>query len=122
MPDAPDGFDDVYRAEAPALVRFPTWQGARLADAADVAQEAMIDAYGGGRPSGRRGPGSAGSQPAPGGGAAWPTDRSRSSSSTADRCYAPGSNAITAFEQQHDVLRLLAHLPPRQRPLLSSPR
>ncbi|NUU25955.1 MAG: hypothetical protein HOV68_31310 [Streptomycetaceae bacterium] len=38
-------FTDFYRATMPALVAFLVVRGARLADAADVAQEAMAAAY-----------------------------------------------------------------------------
>lgn len=38
-------FDGFYRLFIAHLVAFLVWQGAGLADAADLAQEAMIDAY-----------------------------------------------------------------------------
>lgn len=47
---APDGaavaaFAAFYRAQTPALVRFLVWMGARLPDAADLAQDTMIEAF-----------------------------------------------------------------------------
>lgn len=38
-------FAAFYRAETFALVRFLAWIGARLPDAADIAQETMVDAF-----------------------------------------------------------------------------
>ncbi|MEV6527622.1 sigma-70 family RNA polymerase sigma factor [Longispora sp. NPDC051575] len=38
-------FSSYYRSFAPTLVAFLIWQGARLHDAAELAQETMIEAY-----------------------------------------------------------------------------
>lgn len=38
-------FATFYRAQTPSLVRFLVWMGARLPDAADLAQDTMIDAF-----------------------------------------------------------------------------
>ncbi|MFI5959779.1 RNA polymerase sigma factor [Cryptosporangium sp. NPDC051539] len=38
-------FAAFYRAETPRLIRFLLWHGARLADAADLAQDAMVAAH-----------------------------------------------------------------------------
>lgn len=39
------GFCAFYRMEVPRLVTFLVWSGARLADAADIAQDTMVDAF-----------------------------------------------------------------------------
>jgi RNA polymerase sigma-70 factor (ECF subfamily) len=38
-------FSDFYRGFLPVLVAFLRWQGVPLVEAADVAQETMIQAY-----------------------------------------------------------------------------
>lgn len=48
-PDTPPvdvaAFSAFYRAEVKALVNFLLWMGAGIADAADIAQETMIEAF-----------------------------------------------------------------------------
>ena len=109
-----EGFSEFYRRFVPSLVAFLMWQGARLPEAADVAQESMIQAY-----------------------RYWSTIdhpqawvRRVASRMLARRiatveepvervgertALLPASTNVTAWEQRHDVLRALSHLPPRQR-------
>ena len=111
-------FNAFYRSFTPTLVAFLVWQGASLADAADVAQEAMIQAY-----------------------QRWPTIRHPQAWTrrVASRAYTrrvasiedlvpslasitpllPVETDVAAWEQRHDVLRLLAVLPPRQRQVMA---
>lgn len=44
-PPTDTGFGSFYRRFVPTLVAFLLWQGARLSDAADIAQETMIAAH-----------------------------------------------------------------------------
>jgi DNA-directed RNA polymerase specialized sigma24 family protein len=105
-------YSAFYRAEIKALVNFLLWMGAGVADAADLAQETMIDAYG-----------------------SWATihtprawirrvasrkharrriDRDESPADLADdhNPLLKASDDLSEWEQRHDVLRLLAKGPP----------
>jgi RNA polymerase sigma-70 factor (ECF subfamily) len=113
-----EGFSEFYRRFVPSLVAFLMWQGARLPDAADVAQESMIQAY-----------------------HYWSTIdhpqawvRRVASRILARRVatveepveqigertalFSAATN-VTAWEQRHDVLRALSHLPSRQRQVMA---
>jgi RNA polymerase sigma-70 factor (ECF subfamily) len=111
------GFTAFYRAETGALVRFLLCMGARLADAADLAQDTMIDAY-----------------------RAWPTlTHPRAwARRVASRKYGrriastetpldpvdgapllPAHHDVTEWEQRHEILRLLERLPWRQRQVMA---
>jgi RNA polymerase sigma factor (sigma-70 family) len=108
-------YSAFYRAEIKALANFLLWMGAGVTDAADLAQEAMIDAY-----------------------RSWPSiqhprawvrrvasrkharrriDRDETAADLTDDhnplLRAPAD--IPVWEQRHEVLRLLATLPWRQR-------
>lgn len=112
-------FSDFYRGFLPVLVAFLRWQGVPLIDAADVAQETMIQAY-------RR----------------WATINDprawarRVGTRTWVRRIAevvedpvpemPERTTallritdVAAWEQHHDVLRMLDRLPARQRQVLA---
>ncbi|GAB2965648.1 RNA polymerase sigma factor [Saccharothrix stipae] len=111
-------FSAYYRADLARLVAFLLWQGARLADAADIAQDTMAKAY-----------------------AAWPTigrpaawTRTVASRERARRmaeldvpmARVPEPSAVLrsatdveAWEQRQDVLRLLDLLPGRQRQVMA---
>jgi len=101
------------------LVAFLTWQGARLTDAADLAQETMALAY-----------------------QHWHTIQQPKqwARRVASRAFwrriasieetlvdqlpdgmplVPPQTDVAAFEQRHEVLRLLALLPPRQRQVMA---
>jgi RNA polymerase sigma factor (sigma-70 family) len=113
-----DGYSEFYRQVVPSLVAFLIWQGARLPEAADVAQETMIQAY-----------------------RYWSTIEHpqawvrRVASRILARRIAtveepverigewtallPAPTNITAWEQRHEVLRALRHLPPRQRQVMA---
>ncbi|MGQ0774516.1 MAG: RNA polymerase sigma factor [Pseudonocardiales bacterium] len=112
-------FSAFYRQFTPTLVAWLIWQGARLPVAADVAQETMIKAY-------RNW--STISQPA-----AWAR---RVASRELARHIArieedpvddvgersallPPLTDVAAWEQQHEVLRVLERLPPRQRQVMA---
>ncbi|MFJ6199126.1 RNA polymerase sigma factor [Micromonospora sp. NPDC092111] len=112
-PDTPlvdvAAFSAFYRAEVKALVNFLIWMGAGVADAADIAQETMIEAY-----------------------RSWPSIQHPRAWTrrVASRQYGrrhfgqevttepetlnpllSTSADICAWEQRHDVLRLLTTLP-----------
>lgn len=110
-------FSVFYRAEIKALVNFLLWMGAGLADATDIAQETMTTAY-----------------------KKWSSIRNHRAWArrVASRVYGhrlfshematepeilspllPASSDIAAWEQRHDVLRLLATLPERQRQVMA---
>jgi RNA polymerase sigma-70 factor (ECF subfamily) len=113
-------FSDFYRAFVPTLVAFLVWQGARLADAADIAQDTMAEAY-----------------------RAWHRiDRPEAwARRVASRAYArriasieedpvdavpdarspllPNDADPEAFIGRHEVLHLLTLLPPRQRQVMA---
>jgi RNA polymerase sigma factor (sigma-70 family) len=112
-------FARFYRESIGRLVTFLVWQGARPADAVDIAQETMIKAY-----------------------ARWttidaPLAWARRVASrewgrlmarieedpveqVPERCaLLPPSTAIDELEQRHDILRLLATLPARQRQVMA---
>jgi RNA polymerase sigma factor (sigma-70 family) len=113
-----DGFSEFYRQFVPSLLAFLMWQGARLPEAADVAQETMIQAY-----------------------RHWSTIEHpqawvrRVASRIVARRIAtievpveqigewtallPAATNVAAWEQRHEVLRALSHLPPRQRQVMA---
>jgi RNA polymerase sigma factor (sigma-70 family) len=114
-PDEVTEFSEFYRGFVPTLVAFLVWQGARLPDATDIAQETMIKAY-----------------------QRWseidhPKAWARTVASRAlvrriasieedpaeqlpeHNLLLPLSINVEAWEQRHEVLRVLDRLPPRQR-------
>lgn len=118
-PTVDTAFSAFYRRFIPILVGFLVWQGARLPDAADLAQMTMGEAY-----------------------RYWPTIREpeawarRVASRALARHIArieedpvdelPEHSSllrsmtnVIAWEQQHEVLRLLDLLPPRQRQVMA---
>lgn len=113
------GFCEFYREFLPDLVAFLMWQGARLADAAEVAQDTMTKAYQ--RWSEIDSP------------KAWArTVASRAwvrriASNKEDlvedvpelSTLLPSSIDAERWEQQHEVLRVLDRLPPRQREVMA---
>ena len=117
LPDV-QGFSDFYRQFVPSLVAFLVWQGARLPEAADIAQETMIQAY-------RHW--STIDHPR-----AWArrvasrmlTRRVATIEEPVDQvgertALLPASIDVTAWEQRHDVLHALVHLPLRQRQVMA---
>ena len=112
-------FITFYRQFVPTLVAFLTWQGARLPDAADAAQETMIKAYQwwdrvdnheawARRVALRawmRRPVDLGAEPV--GEVPEPNPLLRNAA------------GVTAWEEQHEVLRVLGLLPHRQRQVLA---
>jgi RNA polymerase sigma factor (sigma-70 family) len=119
QPDAGAAFGAFYRRFVPTLVAFLVWQGARLPDAADIAQDTMIKAY-----------------------QRWseidhPESWARRVASRAlvrhiasivedsvndlpeHSSLLPTLTSVEAWEQRHEVLRLLDRLPPRQRQVLA---
>ncbi|HET8661442.1 MAG TPA: sigma-70 family RNA polymerase sigma factor [Micromonosporaceae bacterium] len=117
-PDKDRAFAEFYRQFVPTLVGFLRWQGVPLREAADLAQETMVQAY-------KR----------------WETIEHpqawarrvasrmwarRISTVVEDRVAdVPEPNPllavtdVTVWEQRHDVLRILDELPPRQRQVLA---
>ncbi|WBB88168.1 sigma-70 family RNA polymerase sigma factor [Micromonospora sp. WMMC264] len=120
-PDTPPvdvaAYSAFYRTEVKALVNFLLWMGAGLADATDIAQETMIEAY-----------------------QSWPSilhprawTRRVASRRYGRRRFGqevaieperlspllPACADISAWEQRHEVLRLLAMLPWRQRQVIA---
>jgi RNA polymerase sigma-70 factor (ECF subfamily) len=119
---APEGttvaaFTVFYRAETSGLVRFLVWMGARLPDAADLAQDTMIEAF-----------------------RQWQTIKHPRTWTrrVASRKYArrlasteqpvdhvdgspllPANRDLTDWEQHYQIRRLLAVLPPRQRQVMA---
>jgi RNA polymerase sigma factor (sigma-70 family) len=114
-----DDFDAFYREHLPALTAFILYLGASLADAADVAQEAMTQAY-----------------------RQWGTIRhpktwvrrvasrvltrrmrERRECPTSDipepTPLLPAPPATAVWEERHDVLKVIASLPYRQRQILA---
>lgn len=112
-------FSAFYRRFAPTLVGFLVWQGARLPDATDIAQATMSEAY-----------------------RHWSTIRepeawarrvasralarhiARVEEDPAEEIPEYGSllwslTNVSAWEQQHEVLRLLDLLPLRQRQVMA---
>lgn len=110
-------FSAFYRAEVKALVNFLLWMGAGITDAVDIAQETMIEAF-----------------------QSWPSiqhprawtrrvasrqygrQRFGQEVITAPDNVSPllrASADISAWEQRHDVLRLLTTLPWRQRQVMA---
>jgi RNA polymerase sigma factor (sigma-70 family) len=112
-------FGAFYRRSAPRLVAFLRWQGASLPDAAECAQEALTLAFRGwltiGNPH------------------AWcrvvasrlyarrvaDIEAPVEDPETAGTPLLPPGTDIDALEQRHDVLRLLAQLPARQRQVMA---
>jgi RNA polymerase sigma factor (sigma-70 family) len=120
-PDPPpadvDAFSVFYRAEVRPLVNFLLWMGAGLADATDIAQETMIEAYRNwpsirqprawircvaSRQYGRR---------------PYGQETATEPENLSPLLRAPAD--IAGWEQQHEVLRLLATLPLRQRQVMA---
>ena len=112
-------FNAFYRSFTPTLVAFLVWQGTSLADAADIAQETMVQAY-----------------------RHWKTIRQPQAWArrVAARAYARqvasieedlvadfshttpllrAETDVTVWEERHHVLRLLALLPSRQRQVMA---
>ncbi|GAA4959462.1 RNA polymerase sigma factor [Actinoplanes utahensis] len=110
-------FSAFYRAEAAGLVNFLLWMGAGLADAADLTQETMIDAFR--------------SWPDIGHPGAWvrrvasrkffrrTSDAERPTDPDLLNPLLPPHHDAAEWEQRHDVLRLLALLPWRQRQVMA---
>lgn len=116
-PAAADAYVTFYREFIADLVAFLVWQGARLADAVELAQEAMIEAH-----------------------RVWSAIRHPRAwtKRVASRKYArliaqieeplepvnlslllPSTLDISEWEERHEVLRLLNLLPPRQRQVMA---
>ena len=111
---AVDAFSEFYLSFTPRLVNFLLWNGARLVEAADIAQEAMRRAY-----------------------EQWDTiDHPKAWCRTvASREYGRRMTDVEiataeppvlllsydpdVIEQRHEVLRRLRQLPPRQRQVLA---
>jgi RNA polymerase sigma-70 factor (ECF subfamily) len=110
-------FAAFYEAQTPSLVRFLVWMGARLPEAADLAQETMIDAY-----------------------RQWQVIEHprawvrRVASRKYGRCLAgieepvdqvdgrpllPANSDLADWEQHEEIRRLLALLPQRQRQVMA---
>jgi RNA polymerase sigma factor (sigma-70 family) len=116
-------FAEFYMEFMPVLVRFLRWHGVPLADASEIAQDTMAQLYQhwpavhtpsawARRVASRRW----GRQIADGHGEHLVDDV------TLDQAATPRlltADNIRAFEQHHDVLRLLDTLPPRQRQILA---
>ena len=112
-----DLYSAFYREYLPRLVAFLVWQGASLSDATDLAQETMIDAY-------RRW----GDIEHP---SAWvrrvASRKYARRITTADELAEPEASSpllpsgfsVSEWEERHDVLRMLAELPPRQRQVMA---
>lgn len=117
--DTDAAFSAFYRRFVPTLVAFLVWQGGRLPDAADITQETMIKEY-----------------------QCWSVIRHpeswarrvasralvrRTASVEEDlvddlpehSSLLPTLTSVEAWEQRHEVLRLLDRLPPRQRQVLA---
>jgi RNA polymerase sigma-70 factor (ECF subfamily) len=119
QPNTNAAFSEFYRQFTPTLVAFLIWQGARLPDAADISQETMIKAYQ--RWSEIRQPESWARRVASralvrriASIAEEPIDDPPEHSS-----LLPSLTNVEAWEQQHQVLRLLDPLPPRQRQVMA---
>lgn len=112
-------FSAFYRQFVPTLVAFLIWQGARLPEAAEIAQDTMTKAYKGWseihHPQ------------------AWArqvasrmlarliasVEKENLVDEVSERsCLLPLTN-VEAWEQRHDVLRVLDRLPPRQRQVMA---
>lgn len=110
-------FAEFYRAQTPGLVRFLAWIGAGLPDAADLAQDTMTEAFSNWQiiehPK------------------AWirrvaSRKYLRRVASTeehvdqVDGCpLLQAGHELTDWEQHHEIRRLLALLPPRQRQVMA---
>lgn len=115
-----EAFSAFYRAEVRGLVNFLIWMGAGPAAAADLAQDTLIDAYRGWADIAHP--------------RAWvrrvasrkylrqlmhdetPVDPADEAGPLLLKAT---QNEIAAWEQRHDVLRLVATLPPRQRQVMA---
>lgn len=123
-PDSPDSpgtdaaFIAFYRRFVPTLVAFLVWQGARLDVAADIAQDTMIKAYQ--RWSEIHHPESWARRVAS---RAFARHIARVPDPSPDppehSSLLPTPTNVQEWEQRHEVLRLLARLPPRQRQVLA---
>lgn len=119
QPVAEEVFAAFYRGFVPTLVTFLVWQGASVHVAADLAQETMVKAY-------RNWPRIDHPQ-------AWARrvasrELVRHLSAVEADPFAevpeptallPRPDAAAALEQRHDILRLLAELPWRQRQVMA---
>jgi RNA polymerase sigma factor (sigma-70 family) len=119
QPDTGAAFSAFYRQFVPTLVAFLVWQGARLPDAADITQDTMIKTYQ--RWSEIHHPESWARRVASralvrriASIAEDPVDDPPEHSS-----LLPTLTNVEAWEQRHEVLRLLDRLPPRQRQVLA---
>jgi RNA polymerase sigma-70 factor (ECF subfamily) len=114
----PTAFIDFYRSETGRLVAFLLYMGASLADATDLAQDTMIDAYRdwaslkyprawtrkvASRKYGRH---MASAEPPP-------------VSLAGENPLLPAHHDVIDFDQRHQILRLLARLPWRQRQVMA---
>lgn len=118
-PTVDEAFSAFYRRFTPTLVAFLIWQGARLPDAVDLAQDTMSKAY-----------------------RCWSTihvpeawarrvasrEFARQIASVEEdpvdeipehSCLLPLLTDVIGWEQQHEVLRMLDRLPPRQRQVMA---
>ncbi|HXV94828.1 MAG TPA: sigma-70 family RNA polymerase sigma factor [Pseudonocardia sp.] len=113
-------FTAFYRSSAPRLVGFLVWQGARLPDAAECAQEALTEAFR--QWSSIREP------------HAWcrrvasrlyarrfaaPEEPVADLDATAGRPLLPAGAGVDDLHRRHEVLRLLDLLPARQRQVMA---
>ena len=117
--DTDAAFSAFYRRFVPSLVAFLVWQGGRLPEAADITQETMIKAYQ--RWSEIRHPESWARRVAS-------RELVRRTASVEEdlvddppehSSLLPTLTSMEAWEQRHEVLRLLDRLPPRQRQVLA---
>jgi RNA polymerase sigma factor (sigma-70 family) len=116
QPAACPEFEQFYRTSMPTLVAFLVWQGARRADAADVAQETMLKAYLAW--GGLRHPAAWARRVAF---RAWVKGASAAELPTAEPPE-PASTRLSDlddWELQQEVLAVLATLPSRQRQVLT---
>lgn len=118
-PDTDVAFSAFYRRFVPTLVAFLVWQGARLPDAVDISQDTMIKAHQ--HWSEIRHPESWARRVAY---RAWvrrivdvPEDLVDDPPEHSS--LLPTLTNVEAWEQRHEVLRLLDRLPPRQRQVLA---
>lgn len=113
------GFSEFYREFLPDLVAFLMWQGAPLADAAEVAQDTMTKAYQ--RWSEIDNPKAWTRKVAS---RAWVRRINSNKEDLVEHVperspLLPSSIDAERWEQQHEVLRVLDRLPPRQREVMA---
>jgi len=116
---AASAFSAFYQEFVPTLVAFLLWQGARLHDAADIAQDTMDQAYQhwerienphawvrtvASRAFARR---------------VASIDVESPVDEVPEASLLPSCVDVAAFEERHVVLRVLALLPPRQRQVMA---